>query len=493
MLAVSSLSTYGILLAGLNISPSSSWDVEKKLGEFQERLTLSQFEANHRLIFLVYLVIIRCIRVYLLINKVSSWFKYERSTTSRWVSKKDNNSASSAQGLVLYIAFLLRKFYTIFIKTNIRSIMAWLFFLYMSSIIIDYDCACLFFIVTANYATNLPINDKTELSTEDLKGLHFIYIRELYRDREAPVKAFYRKLIKATCYDCLGKEKKYEFLSKWGSKSCIYIIEYKYDPLIYYIGRTTLFRRRFNNHLQADTGSKLHVFLNLVGWQHFNISILEECSPEKQGERENYYLQKYLPLLNTTFSSSFAESAIYTNLTNKLATLRSTQDSFTSGQSIPVYVYEIKDRYINKTFVKYDSITEASSKQGIARGTLGIFRDTNVPFRGKLYFTQPIKDFVLTFNLAKNISSDLKLNSNIAKEVWVYDAKTLELVKGSPFSSKTQASRVVGISRNVINYFIDSGKAEGVKGTCLFSRQLDTKEIQKYLESSQTLELGNKV
>jgi len=35
----------------------------------------------------------------------------------------------------------------------------------------------------------------------------------------------------------------------------------------------------------------------------------------------------------------------------------------------------------------------------------------------KLYFTQPIKDFVLTFNLAKNISSDLKLNSNIAKEV----------------------------------------------------------------------------
>jgi hypothetical protein len=114
----------------------------------------------------------------------------------------------------------------------------------------------------------------------------------------------------------------------------------------------------------------------------------------------NYYLQKYLPLLNTTFSSSFSESAIYANLTNKLATLRSTKYSFTSGQPIPVYAYEIKDRYINKTFVKYDSITEASSKQGVARGTLGIFRDTNVPFRGKLYFTKPIKDFELTFNIA---------------------------------------------------------------------------------------------
>lgn len=479
MLAVSSLATYGILLAGLKNSPPASWDAEKTLGEFQEKLTLSQFEANHRLNFLVYLVIIRCIRVYLLINKVSSLFKCVRPTTSRRVFKEDNNSTSSAQGLVLYITFLIRKLYTIFIKPNTWAIMAWFIYLYMSFIIIDYDYVCLFFIVTFNYSTNLPTNDKTELNIEDLKALHFLFIKELYKDREAPVKPFDRKLIKATCYDCLDKEKKSEFLSKWGSKGGIYIIEYKYDPLVYYIGRTTNFRRRFNNHLQADTGNKLHVFLNLVGWQHFNLSIIEECSLEKQGERENYYLQNYLPLLNTTFSSSFSESAIYKSLTNKLTTLRLTLDSFISGQSIPVYVYEIKDRFIHKPFVKYDSITVASSRQGIARGTLGIFRDTNVPFRGKLYYSQPIEDFVTTFNLVKNISSDLKLNSNIAKEVWAYDAKTLELVSGSPFSSKTIASRVLGISRNVINYFIDSGKAEGIKGTYLFSRQLDTKEIKK--------------
>lgn len=72
------------------------------------------------------------------------------------------------------------------------------------------------------------------------------------------------------------------------TKGCIYIIEYKYDPLIYYIGRTTLFKRRFNNHLKAESGNKLHVFLNLVGWEHFNISIIEVCSPELQGARENY-------------------------------------------------------------------------------------------------------------------------------------------------------------------------------------------------------------
>lgn len=62
MLAVSSLSTYGILLAGLkNISPPIMRIIGNKLGEFQERLTLSQLEANHSLIFLVCLVIIRCI------------------------------------------------------------------------------------------------------------------------------------------------------------------------------------------------------------------------------------------------------------------------------------------------------------------------------------------------------------------------------------------------------------------------------------------------
>nr|YP_009722314.1 hypothetical protein [Morchella importuna]QGN66716.1 hypothetical protein [Morchella importuna] len=49
------------------------WIVGNKPGEFQERLVLSQLEAKHHLIFdpVVYLVIIRCIRVYLIMR--SSW------------------------------------------------------------------------------------------------------------------------------------------------------------------------------------------------------------------------------------------------------------------------------------------------------------------------------------------------------------------------------------------------------------------------------------
>lgn len=56
MLAVSSLATYGILLAGLRkVSPPSLWKFGNTSGEFQERLKLSLSEAKQHLIFLMYL------------------------------------------------------------------------------------------------------------------------------------------------------------------------------------------------------------------------------------------------------------------------------------------------------------------------------------------------------------------------------------------------------------------------------------------------------
>jgi hypothetical protein len=57
-------------------------------------------------------------------------------------------------------------------------------------------------------------------------------------------------------------------------------------------------------------------------------------------------------------------------------------------------------------------------------------------------------------------------------------------VAGSPFSSKNIASRVLGIGRNLIDYFIDSGKVEGVKGNYLYSRQLKDIEIKSLLKKS---------
>jgi len=68
LLAMSSLATYGILLAGLLISPLIMWIISKTSGEFQGRLFKSQFEAKYSLIFLTYLVSIRYGIAFFLIN-----------------------------------------------------------------------------------------------------------------------------------------------------------------------------------------------------------------------------------------------------------------------------------------------------------------------------------------------------------------------------------------------------------------------------------------
>jgi hypothetical protein len=75
----------------------------------------------------------------------------------------------------------------------------------------------------------------------------------------------------------------------------------------------------------------------------------------------------------------------------------------------------------------------------------------------------------------------------------VYDAKTLDLITGSPFQSKHQASNILDISRSVINYFLDTKKPEGIKGTYLFSRPLEESEIKSLRELSEDIRTGNKV
>ena len=52
---------------------------------------------------------------------------------------------------------------------------------------------------------------------------------------------------------------------------------------------------------------------------------------------------------------------------------------------------------------------------------------------------------------------------------------------------------MLGISRKVINYFIDTNKPEGIKGTYIFSVPLNNLEIKSLKETSENVTLGNKV
>ena len=66
-----------------------------------------------------------------------------------------------------------------------------------------------------NNNNNLELSsDNLELSTNDLESLHSLYIRELYKDRQAPVISFDRSLILDTCFHLLDFNKRSEFLKE---------------------------------------------------------------------------------------------------------------------------------------------------------------------------------------------------------------------------------------------------------------------------------------
>ena len=105
--------------------------------------------------------------------------------------------------------------------------MAWLCFLLFDYIVeITPDCE---YIYSSSVCMSSKIRTKLDIRqhyttlvtdndiTEDLQALHSTYIRELYKDREAPVIPFDRDLILATCHHCLDKNQKFEFLKEWGS------------------------------------------------------------------------------------------------------------------------------------------------------------------------------------------------------------------------------------------------------------------------------------
>ena len=445
MLAVSSLATYGILLAGYpNLNKSA----------------VMLFDTY----FNIYLCVFRCIIFYGLILLFLSYCDLD-FIKEFYLCEGKTEEINYLKSLFSVIIFKVK------VNTPVKYIQ-----------------------IRKVHMTKFlkSINNSYISDSNAIKSLHSSFIKELYRDRNAPVKPFNRESILATCYNCLDKSIRSEFLKQWGSKSCIYLIEYKHDPLIYYIGRTTLFKRRLNNHLKADSGNKLHMFLKLVGWEHFNVSIIEECTLDMQGARENYYLQEYLPLLNSVFSSSFTEHAINVTLKNKLEALKA-NISLPSSKSIPLYIYDIDDKGINKEYIFFNSMLEASIALGINIASINQYRNTSIPYRGKLIYTSPIIDFNQVFESSKQNTPAGLANKVVAVEVWCYDAKTLELIKGSPFESIRKASKALGISRNVIDYFIDTGKAEGIKGTYLYTRPITDKEIKNLILASENLQLGNKI
>jgi len=207
------------------------------------------------------------------------------------------------------------------------------------------------------------------------------------------------------------------------------------------------------------------------------------------GERENFYLENYLPLLNSVFSTSSTELAINNTLLSILKTLR-----YNTGQNYKrqIYVYDINKREINPKFSFFNNSIELSVALGLPRTSIFRYKYTSIPYRGKLFFTNQIMDLNKVFEESQKITPKGQVNKIISIKFWAYDALTLNLVNGSPFISKNKASAALGIGRSVIDYFLETGKAEGVKGNYLYSRKLKASEIKTLLKLSGEVKIGQK-
>jgi hypothetical protein len=84
------------------------------------------------------------------------------------------------------------------------------------------------------------------------------------------------------------------------------MFRYKKDPKVFYIGRTKDFHKRFKDHLSSNLKDRFHKFANSICWDTSEFSIMEICDLSIQQDIEDFYLQKYLPLLNTIFKSNFS-------------------------------------------------------------------------------------------------------------------------------------------------------------------------------------------
>jgi hypothetical protein len=230
------------------------------------------------------------------------------------------------------------------------------------------------------------------------------YIKNLFKHRVAPVIPFDRNLIKGSCLNYTDKVSKAKFLKIWGGKVGIYLIEYKYYPDIFYIGRTNQIKKRLYEHSKAESNSKFNLFMRLTGGiKQFNIHILEVCAETKLGERETYYLQKYIPVLNSVFSSSITEGVIKQTLLLNLKDLRAINRRKDS-KSILVYVYELTEKGISHQPTIYNNSREASRDLSYSISDILRYKNTSIPYRGKLFFNYPIVDFNLVFEEAKNFT-----------------------------------------------------------------------------------------
>ena len=151
-------------------------------------------------------------------------------------------------------------------------------------------------------------------------------------------------------------------------------------------------------------------------------------------ERENYYLQKYLPLLNTIFKSNLSDTQTFDSLYEILklrqlesndrlrslnsSSLREAESNFDNKyKGISIYLYKYVNGELSTNYGTFKSINELSKCLGISRETIRIFLNIYVPFRNNLFLTDLIEYTDIAEKLISDATQGLELDRTIAKKV----------------------------------------------------------------------------
>lgn len=84
------------------------------------------------------------------------------------------------------------------------------------------------------------------------------------------------------------------------------MLQYNLNKKFSYVGRSIDLGVRLRTHFNRSSLSKnkLGLFLNLVGWSNISVYILELTTEKEIIQKENWYLKKYLPVLNSHYFSN---------------------------------------------------------------------------------------------------------------------------------------------------------------------------------------------
>ena len=316
----------------------------------------------------------------------------------------------------------------------------------------------------------------------------FYEIKKLASAGKAPVIEFSDDVL-FTFTNLLNPSVILSFFRSLKGKGGIYIFRYKKDPKVFYIGRTKDFHKRFKDHLSSNLKDRFHKFANSIGWDQFEFSIIEICDLSIQQDREDFYLQKYLPLLNTIFKSNFSEIQSYDSLYEILRLRQSKFDS--DNKDLYLYVYEYCNNQISTNYLLFSSISASSKEYAIARETISVYLNTYVPYKNLLFLTDKMECFDLAGKLVSDAMQGLNLNHNIAKKIWVYFIESKDTVVKTELESKSAVAKLLGVQHLVITNHLDKLIKGGVNGHYVFNYELNDLELEKLIEFSSLRKTRN--